>query len=483
MTLSCLKFTPQNPGIYTLDSNLFPSRNSIPPYENEPTSQLASVTRSDRNARFADEESLDSDPEAHDSIGLIEDHHTTVYAFLTGHTLPLKFVPDAGASGRTVGFIISEYEQLFECVFFKPTEAQMQLIRNGFVTRILSSAVVHWSSLIGAKMFCSLRRDPDRATTRGYIPWLDRLGRICLTLNDAANLDGLNERLLGLLELVFLRFITSDTKAGYTLLRRTAFLFTQIAGADPTLWPRDPTSNGIFLAHALLPPRHEIGRFIFMDNIFNHSFGLPPLVEYDTSHPVIQSASSYPTEWVHGCPTRFMFSIVRINQWRARHKEQIDSPWNEIEEDTWAWRPTGVSSSSSKSQGSITQVAVHEGWRYALLIYLYMGMCGVNSHGPRVQSSVRQISRLYSAVKPESGGGMHFTAPVQIAAVCTQREVDRARFRALISQPMHNKMWLLRSMNFAGVLDYLWQGVAANGGPVTWEDYVTARRVVIDVGA
>ncbi|QRV96386.1 Fungal specific transcription factor domain [Ceratobasidium sp. AG-Ba] len=457
------ELAPQNPGIYTLDSSLFPSGSSIPPYENEPTSQLASVTQSDRNARFADEESLDSEPEAQDSIGLIGDYHTTVYTFLTDHTLPPKFVPDVGTTGRTVCFIISEYEQLFECMFFKPTQAQMQLIRSGFAARILSSAVVHWSSLIGAKVFCSLRRDPDRATIRGYIPWLDRLDRLCLTLNDPANLDNLNERLLGLLELVVLRFITSDTKAGYTLLRRTAFLFMQIAGADPTLWPRDPTSNGISLAHALLPPRHEIGRFIFMDNIFSLSFGLPPLVEYDTSHPVIQSASSYPTEWVHGCPTRFMFSI--------------------IEEDTWAWRPTGVSSSSSNSQGSIAQVAVHEGWRHALLIYLYMGMCGVNSHDPRVQSSVRQISCLYCAVKLESGGGMHFTAPVQIAAVCTQSEADRARFRALISQPMHNKMWLLRSMNFAGVLDYMWQVVAANGEPVTWEDYVTARRAVIDMGA
>ncbi|QRV96390.1 Fungal specific transcription factor domain [Ceratobasidium sp. AG-Ba] len=217
-----------------------------------------------------------------------------------------------------------------------------------------------------------------------------------------------------------------------------------------------------------------------MDNLASLLFGLPLLLEYDLSFSVTETEKGRPTDWVHGCPNQFLYSIARINQWRVRHTNR-DSVYKEIEEDTWAWRSELFYDPDADSGKHTLRVAVQEGWRHTVLIYLYMGMCEVTSHDPRVQSSVRQISRLYTIIQSNFAAGM--MAPVLVAAVCARSEADRAQFHALISQSGNSKMQILKNMNFAGVLDHLWQGAAANGAPVTWEDYVNSRRAVIDVGA
>ncbi|KAG8705259.1 hypothetical protein FRC09_003073, partial [Ceratobasidium sp. 395] len=404
-------------------------------------------------------------------------------AALQGYTLPSAIVPDPVVSGKTAWFIMSQYERLFELIFFRPAEAHMDTLRRQFVARVMSSSIAHWSSFVGAQMLCTIRQNKEDANIQRFVPWLNRLNQLYLARVDM-NIDDLRVRLSSALELAFLWYLISNIKQGYNLLRLTAPVFMQVACADPTLWPRDPSSNGISLAHALLPPRREICRFIFMDSISSFTFGVPPLVEYDTSHPMIETQNIRPTEWIHGCPSRFMFLVVKINQWRAQHPgnyQDGNSPWKEIEEDAWAYRPSYDHDPSSDSGRHVLRVTVQEGWRHTVLIYLYMGMCGVTSHDPRVQSSVQQISNLYNVTKTQSGG-MHLLAPALLAGICTRSETDRAKFRALVSQSRYNNMLLLQTMKYAGVLDHLWRGAAANGGPVTWDDYIASRRAVIDVG-
>ncbi|QRW11536.1 Fungal specific transcription factor domain [Ceratobasidium sp. AG-Ba] len=382
-------------------------------------------------------------------------------------SLPPRFVPDPRLSGQTIRFIMSQYEQLFELMFFRPARPHMECLRGKFVQRIISSNLIHCSSYLGAQLLQALRQDRDYLELERFSPWFERLDRLCLTWN-RVSLEDLKERLATSLELAFLRYISSNVKSGYALLRRMAPVFMQVACADPTLWPRDPSSNGISLAHALVPPRHEIDRFIFMDNISSLTFGVPLLVEYDTSHPMIETTAANPIEWIHGCPNRVMFSIVKINQWRMRHPngclEGEYVPWKEIEKDAWAWNPPPVGDFETDSSRHVARVAVQEGWRHALLIYLYMGMCGVTSHDPRVQTSVRQISRLYSVIKSQLASGMHLMAPVLLAAICTRSEVDRAKFRDLVSHSGKDKR------------------AAANGEPVVWDDYIASRKVMIDLG-
>ncbi|QRW11216.1 Fungal specific transcription factor domain [Ceratobasidium sp. AG-Ba] len=408
----------------------------------------------------------------------------TVVESSVGYTMPPMFIPNAEMSGKTIRFIVSHYEPLFELVFFRPMETLLKEVSVRFAMRLARSKLVHWSSFIGAQMFTLLKRDRENADVQRYTPWLDRLDQLCV-VSDDTSLEGMVNRLSGALELIFLKYMTSNPKSGYTLLRRMAPIFMHIAFADPMLWPRDPSSSGISLAHALASGRYEIGRFIYEDTIWSLMFGVPQLVEYDTSHPPIAVPGAYPTEWVHGCPVRFAFAIIKINQWRAKHPNggsQEGSAWKEIEEDILSWRPSCDYGPDSESGRLVMRFGIQEAWRHALLIYLYMAMCGVTSHDPRVRSSVRQISRLHAAVNTQFTSGMHLMVPLLLAAICARSEGDRRTFRAAISIAARSKSWLLKGTEFTPVVDHLWHGAAANGAPVTWDDYVNARRAVMDVG-
>ncbi|KAG8743393.1 hypothetical protein FRC10_012119 [Ceratobasidium sp. 414] len=72
--------------------------------------------------------------------------------------------------------------------------------------------------------------------------------------------------------------------------------------------------------------------------------------------------------------------------------------------------------------------------------------------------------------------------PMEWAAMCTRTETDRSRLRKAIAQP-GNKGWLLKGVQFASVLDHLWHGAAANGAPITWNDYVNSRKATVHIDA
>ncbi|QRV96387.1 Fungal specific transcription factor domain [Ceratobasidium sp. AG-Ba] len=364
--------------------------------------------------------------------------------------------------------------------------AHINFVRARFFKRITSSNVARWSMFVGAQMFRELQQEGVDADIKRFIPWLDRLSQLCVKSSRNASLEELIGCLAGGLELAFLQYMVSTAKSRYTLLRHIAPIFVQIASANPDLWSRDPLSSGISLAHALVSPHNDLARFIFTDTATSLTFGVPPLVEYDTSHPIIQAPNGISLEWVHGCPVSFILSIAKINQWRARYPNGCwsdDIPWKEIERDIWAWRPMCEYGPDSESLKFVARLAVQEAWRHANLIYLYMGMCCVNSHDPRVQASVRQISRLNLTVNCHFETGKHIIIPLLIAGICTRSESDRKGFRRVISQPIgSNKSWLLKGIDFALVLDHLWSGVGMDGGPVMWDDYVASRRRVIDIG-
>ncbi|KAG8692806.1 hypothetical protein FRC09_010941, partial [Ceratobasidium sp. 395] len=108
-------------------------------------------------------------------------------------------------------------------------------------------------------------------------------------------------------------------------------------------------------------------------------------------------------------------------------------------------------------------------------------MCGATTHDPRVQASVKQLSRLHDIIISQPAAGMPTLGSLLLAAVCARSESDRSKFRAAVSQS-NNSTWLVKCMGFAAVLDHLWSGAAANGAPVTWENYIASRKATIDLG-
>ncbi|KAG8796484.1 hypothetical protein FRC12_021117 [Ceratobasidium sp. 428] len=396
-----------------------------------------------------------------------------------GYSLPPKLVPNPRVSGVMVQFIISQYDFAFS----HPNKLYIDVVRGRFLAQIMSSKITRWSRYAGAQVLYALRQHGEKADVGQFAPLIDQLGQLSISGRNDVSLADMTERLSAAFEISFLKHMTAGARSGYNLMRQIAPLFMQVAYADPTLWPRDPSSNGVSLAHALTSPQHELVRFIFADLFMSLIYGTPPLVEYDTSHPISRVEHNHLADWDIGCYLDMFFLIMKINQWRTRRSGGYVNDtmlWKEIEKDILAWRPCEFAPDSESSR-VVMRSAIQEGWRHAALIYLYMAMCGVTTHDPRVQASVKQLSRLHDIIISQPAAGMPTLGSLLLAAVCARSESDRRKFRAVVSRS-NNSTWLVKSMGFATVLDHLWSGAAANGAPVTWENYIASRKATIDLG-
>ncbi|CAE6530533.1 hypothetical protein RSOLAG22IIIB_10869 [Rhizoctonia solani] len=404
--------------------------------------------------------------------------------------LPPTISPNPLLSGQIIEFILAQYEPLLEMVFFRPTREHLNFARDKLVVRLQESSLTHWSMYIGARIFQALTKDGKRADLRFLMSCVRRMDEhVCLESARDGTLSGALHALSGGLELVFLDFMTANTRAGLTLFKKLMPAFLRASHCLPSY----PHSQKISLAEAFTAPQFEIGRFVFMDAVSSLVFGVPPLIDYDTQTPYVRSEMDmngypgciHPTEWIHGSPLELTSLIVKISLWRAKNPGvgcAPDEVWKPLEAEAWGWAPR-VSSPVSDNEPSqmVVRMAVQEGWRHAGLIYLYMGMCGCMSDDPRVQNSVRQIIQLLHILQPDLTTRTHYFIPSLIASICTPSEKHRAELRNAFVKTEKALPWLFRALDYKTLVDHLWHGAAAGGKPVKWEDFIESRRATMPI--
>ncbi|KAF8606105.1 hypothetical protein BDV93DRAFT_520962 [Ceratobasidium sp. AG-I] len=399
------------------------------------------------------------------------------------HSIPPRVYPDVNHAGWTIKFILSQYEPIIDLVLFKPTQINSALIREHLILRLRESTITRWSMYLGAKIFQCVLQDGDDADLKPYRTWLERFDQLCITSSNDSVIEDLAGRLSGALEISYLKYLASNISIAYTLLRAIAPTFMKLACADPTLWPRRTGSAGVSLAHTIVAKPFELCRFIFMDTISSLILGVPPLVEYDTSTPAIESDPTHPIEWVHGCPAALIIAILKISIWRSDGSRNMDTDrLKEIEADIWGWYPKCDYGKLETSWQLVARLAIQEGWRHAALIYLYMGMCDCSNDDPRVQKSVRQIIQLLGVTQPDSALSVHFFIPLLLAAICARGEKQRDYLRRGLAQCGENKAWIFKGRGFISVVEQLWHGPAADGAAITWGDYVHLRHKQLHLG-
>lgn len=67
------------------------------------------------------------------------------------------------------------------------------------------------------------------------------------------------------------------------------------------------------------------------------------------------------------------------------------------------------------------------------------------------------------------------------AGVAARYENQRALVKSKLLSFCNTHIWILRGADFVPVLNYLWQGAAATGRAVLWEDYVNARCTILPI--
>lgn len=426
------------------------------------------------------QDNLISLPEHTDVVGEAPRHATTPQKT----TSPFASIPrnpqirlDSSILNQTISLILSQYSKLTRHIIFKPPALPIQ---DGIRRRANDSEIALWSMYLGAKIIEDIS---NGNTGQRYMGWITRFNQKVTESCSATELDlaDLEARFSTFHHLATWAYAISGTSTGYSLFRRYTPMFLRYAALLPELWSENSTIS-VSAALQIRKGHYSIKNFVLHDTVVALALGVPPLIHYDTSALWAEEGQAKHLEWVYGFPAGIIVLLAKITAWRvSRMMGQFPNrnEWFEIEGRLQSWSSTV--DHTDEASDDIARLAVQEAWRQATLLYLYMGMCEVNSADPRVESCVRQIVQLANSIGAGTPLEMHIFIPCLIAAAAARQEKHRATLRSKIAIFRNLSSLMLRGADFVTVLDHLWHGTASGGRPITWEDYVQSRCAALPI--
>ncbi|CAE6413763.1 unnamed protein product [Rhizoctonia solani] len=455
--------TENRTGIHSLE--IFNS--SWPQNQTQPTPR--------RRAPLHETSSIKNSPRTKADIQFVMRHISKSIEFLCTAIPPPVFSAQTPGESRFI-HMLNDYQMQRSSFFFMPPPAQARVY---MMKRLSNSRITKWALYLGVRIFGALGQDRSDWNTGGYIGWIDKFEqRIVHSTIKNSSLSDLADRLMAQLELTYLGFIAAGSTLGYQLLQKALPGFLRLVAADPNLIAEQP-DGGLLVSfpRAFGTSPQEIKRFIIYDMATGFLLGVPPLLEYDyygKCDPV-----SHGSEWIHGVPAPLVEIISQINSWRAGFKVPLDD-WRVLESRVMAWEVQPLPIEDGDSRMNVARLAIQEGWRHVVLIYIYMGICGVSSHDSRVQASIAQIIQLEGIVAglPIS---IHMLMHYVVAGMGARYEQQRSIIRQKLVSFKGKGAWLFQGPEFTQILDHLWHGAGAGGAPVMWDDYVQSRCTVIHI--
>ncbi|CAE6485929.1 unnamed protein product [Rhizoctonia solani] len=377
--------------------------------------------------------------------------------------------------------VLDLYDRVLESVYFKPRDHQVVKMRQMVVSRLQASSITRCAVVLVVKIIESMLNGEvqnNRLTFRQSVERFEsQLQRVKAQQPNPAEVEHL---LNGFLEAAFLKMRMSNGYRAYQVLQNVAPTFLEIVYSDPTLWPNPNGPPMVCMSKVASSTRFELGHFALMDIVCSMAYGVPQVVHYETATSSLEP-EVHPIEWIHCCPLEFQVCLTEMNQCCA--KSYITPDWRAIEHRLLSYKTSTTVMDNTESWKTVARLAVVESWRQVLLIYLYMAVCGVSSDDPRVQSAVRQTFQLFKVVKRQEPPKVnaHFMVQYLIAGACTRSEKQRAFARERLLDAFDNECWILPGCELVPVLDHLWHGVAANGQPFKWSDYILSRQVALPI--
>ncbi|KAF8594321.1 hypothetical protein BDV93DRAFT_529375 [Ceratobasidium sp. AG-I] len=415
------------------------------------------------------------------SLGRIDTTIIDLGSFPASRTLPggSNAIPksislDSAMTNEATALIMSHCLRIAQHSLFRPFP-----IEEGIAWRVRNSAVTRWTMFLMAKV---AQAECNYGQRQKHLEWVNLFYR---QIKDSSSLEldvpELAIRLAGLHDLHFCVVALLGNSKGYSMFKANTSLFIQLAINCPSVWSRN---FDISIYGTLRDGEFPLRQFVFYDTMSALAFSVPPLINYDTTPGTIEIDRRFALEWVYGCPSHIVVLIAKINAWRTLGSTGYagaSEEWEDIEMMLQDWKPNV--DPVGEAPNFIGRLAVHECWRHATQIYLYMGMCNVNSADPRVQLSVRQIVQLASTIEAENQLKQHVFMPCLVAGAAARQEKHRAILRSNVILSKDERVWILRGDGFAPVLDHLWHGAGSDGRPTTWDDYTDSRRTALPIEA
>ncbi|QRV92963.1 Fungal specific transcription factor domain [Ceratobasidium sp. AG-Ba] len=207
----------------------------------------------------------------------------------------------------------------------------------------------------------------------------------------------------------------------------------------------------------------------------------PMVFQYDTAiYSQRYNASQVGLQWRIGLPDEFLVMLCQMNKLLQERALSIDSTLTGYLEA----RINNFEPKLDRTPDSclyVTRLMVQECWRHFMYIYLYMGLCGANSHDVRVEKALKQLIKLLNKIKPGRIPDIFLVTPISLAGMAAHDEGDREAIRWRIRGIYEYSQPDTYVRNAADIIEVVWATADRENRPAIWRDLRYACRVITGI--
>ncbi|CAE6441981.1 unnamed protein product [Rhizoctonia solani] len=380
---------------------------------------------------------------------------------------------------NSLPFVLYSYATMATRTLYEPLKMAGQM-REWLTDRFNYSEESRSGVTMFAQIFYTIWN--TRASATDYIPMAariitklrQRVTQSSSSLSLASQTQAQKTRTLGdALEVITVQFQTDSLRSMIDVMTETASLFRSTC-PEPAHELIDLSSK---LTHTDICLRH----FTLLDVLFSVTTLRPMLFRYNTHFDKeFRDREDVGMQWFNGIPGEFILIMARINMLLTDRWATVEpGVIAEIEQQLKDFKSTPGKSPDAYLM--VARLAVQECWRLAVLVHLYMSLCGANAKDPRVEKAQRSFMRVLDRTKPSRTPDIFLLAPLNLVG----RVTYRPREREIIRQRLLNLQECAHpgtcGNDTVRILEDVWARADAEGRPAVLSDARIATLAVTGI--
>ncbi|CAE6513543.1 unnamed protein product [Rhizoctonia solani] len=248
----------------------------------------------------------------------------------------------------------------------------------------------------------------------------------------------------------------------------------------------EPGDRPVNLPNLLANINVGLEYYATVDVILSTVIGRPMNFRYDTTYTLGVYESIFDiengpgTRWVYGVPDRLLIIFARMNALLEEFGSGVDpNVIKELEKEIKEVKAVVLASADTGL--AFARSVVQECWRQIAFIYLYMGLCGADSHDARVIRANENFMSMFIRTKPGRIPDSFLVFPLPILGIATRLPNDQELLkRRMLALPECARKGTAGNQ-FIRMLDCMWNLANKSGRPTTWADLRLASLYVAGV--
>ncbi|KAH7345541.1 hypothetical protein B0J17DRAFT_713101 [Rhizoctonia solani] len=277
------------------------------------------------------------------------------------------------------------------------------------------------------------------------------------------------------IETMLVHFFVGSVSEAMVLRQEAAPIFRRLCS--------EPLDGPINLPPLLHHPLSCLRHYVHIDILFSVVMDIPTSFAYETIIPGSQPPNPYRLvpashgdgiiQWLHGTPNEMILLFAKMKATRQDGITPNGEMVTSLEREVCELPP--FDGSSSERFLSIMRSVVHECWRQAAYIYLYMAVCGDSSDTPRVKEAFKRYMQLLNSTQPGRLPDEFLILTLQLIYPAAQRDRDRETIKHRLLRFSIRDRTRIANNFILFVMNDVWARATAEERPVVWSDLTVSR--------